>query len=283
MKDIGTLYKELKEERKRHLAEGTRCQNTLHQSISLLEKSKRAYDRAFRDSERSLENYRKAEHNWNLTRAEVEKLKQISYSKIRLCDEAKAEYASQLQQTNDLQRRHYNSVLPAVFRKLQDMEERRAKCIQMYVQKSAKIRRDVIPIVDKCIQGMISAADLIDPVEDSRLVIDKYKTGVEPPTDFPFEEKVRPLDELLNGDDTVSVDGKPEGKGSTTLQYSKSVCTDTFRNTLGAGKFKKRANLFSHFFTTQKVSNWWLLLSVFPLFQTISSKPYTIREASPKR
>ena len=251
VKEIGTLLKELKEERKRYLQEGTRHQNALQSSIQLLEKSKRAYEKAFRESEKAADNYKKADADLNLSRAEVEKSRTISLSKNQMCDDAKSDYATHLQQTNDLQRQHYYDLMPKVFHKLQYMEERRAQCIKNFIQQSAEIRRNVIPIVDKCIQGMIDASEMIDPKEDSRLVIEKYKSGMEPPGDFPFEDlsNRRDEDSLFNGDssDGGSVGGHSNHRGSTSLQYSKSVCTDTFRNTISASRFKKRGGLFGIF------------------------------------
>ena len=49
------------------------------------------------------ENYRKADADLHLSRVEVEKQKTNASIKSRQCDEAKNEYASQLQKTNKLQ------------------------------------------------------------------------------------------------------------------------------------------------------------------------------------
>ncbi|XP_027198870.2 formin-binding protein 1-like Cip4 isoform X2 [Dermatophagoides pteronyssinus] len=264
VKEIGTVLKELKDERKRYLQEGTKLQNSLQQTISMLEKSKRSYEKAFRESEKAHENYLKADADLNLSRAEVEKARLISLSKSSMCDDAKSDYATHLQRTNDLQRQHYSELMPRVFHQLQDMEERRSQCIRNYIFQCAQIRQKVMPIIEKCIDGIVEASELINPKEDSRLVIEKYKSGVDPPGDFPFEDLSNPRcidDSISNGDssDGASVhssngsnghNGLSHHKstsGSTSLHYSKSVCTDTFRGTLSAAKFRKRGGIFGIF------------------------------------
>ncbi|KAI7684784.1 Formin-binding protein 1 -like protein, partial [Sarcoptes scabiei] len=257
VKEVATVLKELKEERKRHLQEGNKLQNNLQQTISLLDKSKKNYDKAFKESEKAHENYLKADADLNLSRAEVEKVRLIALAKSSMCDDAKSDYANHLQRTNELQRQHFTELMPRVFHQLQDMDERRSQCIRDYISQGAQIRLKVMPIIDKCIEGMIEASKMIDPKEDSQMVIDKYKSGVDPPGDFPFKDlsSSRCLeDSMSNGDvsDVASIHSSngshnQKNSGSTTLQYSKSVCSDTFRSTLSASKFRKRGGIFGIF------------------------------------
>ena len=270
VKEISVLLKELKEERKRYLTEGTKLQNNLQNAISSLEKSKRSYEKAFRESEKAHENYQKADADLNLSRAEVEKARQISMSKSQMCDDAKSDYAGHLQRTNEIQRQHYQELMPKVFHQLQDMEERRSQCIRNYIQQSAEIRRRVMPIIDKCIDGMINASEEIDPREDSRLVIEKYKSGVLPPDDFPFEDLSNPRHgedgSILNGNGSDSSEGTtPNGSRSgSMLHYSASVTrSETIRGTLSAAKFRKRGGIFG-IFSSNKVP--YIFKNCTPLF-----------------
>ncbi|CAG5124279.1 unnamed protein product, partial [Candidula unifasciata] len=73
IKNMQDLILELKTDRKKHLTDGVRLQDQLKQSQALLEKAKRKYEKAYYDSERALDNYRKADADINLSRAEVEK------------------------------------------------------------------------------------------------------------------------------------------------------------------------------------------------------------------
>lgn len=85
----------------------------------------------------------------------------MSY-KSQVCDTAKNEYADQLQRTNELQRQHYRSGLPEVFRQLQELDEKRIKNIKNFFYSSVEIERNVFPIINKCLDGIAKAADIID-------------------------------------------------------------------------------------------------------------------------
>jgi len=89
-------------------------QQNLCTQIASLERAKRNYEKAFRDQEKAVESYKKADMDFNLSRAEVERYKNIMSTKIQQSDDAKNEYANQLQKTNNLQQQHYNVLLPAV-------------------------------------------------------------------------------------------------------------------------------------------------------------------------
>ncbi|TMW39989.1 hypothetical protein DOY81_014931, partial [Sarcophaga bullata] len=108
---ITLLSKTLREERKKCLSNGTYLQQNLTTQLASLERAKRNYEKAYRDSEKAVENYKKADMDLNLSRAEVERYKNIMTAKIQQSDDAKNEYANQLQKTNNLQQRHYNELL----------------------------------------------------------------------------------------------------------------------------------------------------------------------------
>lgn len=247
--------KEMKDERKRHLNEGTKLQSGLHSAINSLEKSKRSYEKAFRDAEKAQENYTKADADLNLSRAEVEKSRLIAVSKKQLSDDAMSDYATHLQRTNELQRAHYRDLMPKVFHQFQDMEERRAACMRNYIQSGAAIRRKVLPIVEKCIDGMVAASEIIDPAEDSRLVVEKYKSGILPPDDYPFEDLSAMTrnsgDEGSftnggSGSDASENGSTPNGRSH--LHHSASVTrSETIRGTFSAAKFRKRNGIFGIF------------------------------------
>lgn len=83
--------------------EGARIQAQLQSSLTLLNKTKEKYEKAFGASEKALDAYQKADADLNLSRAEVEKQRMNSNIKSQQGDEAKNEYANQLQKTNDSQ------------------------------------------------------------------------------------------------------------------------------------------------------------------------------------
>lgn len=79
-----------------------------------MERAQKNYEKAFRDAEKAVDNFQKADADLNLSRADVEKHKHNMTMKCQQSDDAKNEYANQLQKTNRLQQQHYESSLPDV-------------------------------------------------------------------------------------------------------------------------------------------------------------------------
>lgn len=111
---ITLLSKNLRDERKKALTEGSNLTQNLTAQVLALDRAKKNYEKAFRDSEKALENYQRADADLNLSRAEVEKQRHNMTIKSQQSDDAKNEYANQLQKTNKLQQQHYESALPEV-------------------------------------------------------------------------------------------------------------------------------------------------------------------------
>lgn len=234
MKEISDLVRELKEERKRHLHDGSKYQASLQNSRYLLEKNKKYYEKAFKEAEKANDTFEKIDADINLSRADVEKARTHAQIKNRACEDCKTEYANQLQKTNELQRVHFTDLMPNIFQQLQDMEERRIACVQNVMKRTADAHKQVIPIIVKCLDGVISAAESINPREDSYLVIEKYKSGYDPPEDIPFEDLSNPR----NGDITLS----------STRKDSLTV-----KGTLSGNRNKKRGILLNIFTNTKHV------------------------------
>lgn len=245
VKEITTICKDLREERKRHLNEGVKYQNLLTTSLNQLDKSKKSYDKAFRDAEKAHENYQKADKDLNLSRAELEKAKTISLTKERACENCKTDYAKQLQVANQAQREHYTQFMPKVFQQLQEMENRRIECTKNFLKLSAIIQKNVMPIISKCLDGVIDTANSIDSSADAQLVIDRFKSGMQPPDDIPFED----LSAKTNNCETDSV--STQSKGSS-LVYSHSLKSESFRHTFTARGLKKRTRLLGIFGANNK-------------------------------
>lgn len=71
LRELNILVKDFKEDRKKHLQEGARLMATLQGQIGNLERARKAYEKAFREAERAVENYQRADADLNLSRAEV--------------------------------------------------------------------------------------------------------------------------------------------------------------------------------------------------------------------
>lgn len=96
------------------LTDGQNLNNSLGNQLASLDRAKRNYEKSFRDSEKAVESYQKADADLNLSRADVERHKITMNSKIQLSDDAKNEYANQLQKTNHLQHQHFEVLMPDV-------------------------------------------------------------------------------------------------------------------------------------------------------------------------
>ncbi|KOB77109.1 Formin-binding protein 1-like protein, partial [Operophtera brumata] len=68
-----------------------------------------------------------------------------------------------------------------------DLDEKRIKNIKNFMLSSVDVERKVFPIIMQCLDGMDRAANSINEKEDTKLVIDRYKSGFVPPEDFAFE------------------------------------------------------------------------------------------------
>ncbi|XP_032590045.1 cdc42-interacting protein 4 isoform X3 [Drosophila grimshawi] len=188
IQSVALLSKTLREDRKKCLTDGTVLQQCLSAQLSSLERAKRNYDKAYRDSDKAVENYKKADMDLNLSRAEVERYKNIMTSKNQQSDDAKNEYANQLQKTNNLQQHHYSMLLPAVFNRLQELDEKRTLGIREFIIGAADVESSVAPIIARCMEGIVKAGESINEKEDSLKVIERYQSGFTPPTDIPFED-----------------------------------------------------------------------------------------------
>jgi hypothetical protein len=244
-RDVQSRVKELKDEKKRHLAEGVRHQNLLQSQLANLDRAKKNYEKSFRESEKALETFQRADADLNLSRAEVEKTRLQSLFKSQQCEDTKKDYANQLDKSNEMQNSFYKVMMPSVFQGLQDVDQRRIKCMKQTMRLATEMECKVYPIINKCLDGMLRAADDIDDVTDSNLVIERFKSGFQPPEDIPFED----LSAIKNGE---AVPIQPNGYGTSLKQESQAM---TYKGTVSAGKSKKRSGLFGIFSTGKPGAN----------------------------
>ena len=82
---------------------------------------------------------------------QVEKQRVNKTIKSQQFEDAKNEYASQLQKTNEAQAKYYNHFKPQVLTNFQDLDERRIKCIQVTPKSGGKgVPTTQTPNVNKC-------------------------------------------------------------------------------------------------------------------------------------
>ncbi|XP_078188626.1 formin-binding protein 1-like isoform X4 [Callithrix jacchus] len=213
---------DLKTERKMHLQEGRKAQQYLDMCWKQMDNSKKKFERECREAEKAQQSYERLDNDTNATKADVEKAKQQLNLRTHMADENKNEYAAQLQNFNGEQHKHFYVVIPQIYKQLQEMDERRTVKLSECYRGFADSERKVIPIISKCLEGMILAAKSVDERRDSQMVVDSFKSGFEPPGDFPFEDYSQHIYRTIS-DGTISASKQESGKmdAKTTVGKAK--------------------------------------------------------------
>ncbi|XP_045922125.1 formin-binding protein 1 isoform X2 [Micropterus dolomieu] len=186
--ELSRYLQEIKTERKSHFHDGRKAQQHIESSWKQLESCKRRFERDCKEADRAQQYFEKMDADINVTKADVEKARQQAQMRHQMAADSKSEYSSYLQKFNQEQNEHYFQVIPNIFQKLQDMEERRIERLGVCMKTFADVDRQVLPIVGKCLDGMTTAAESIEPKTDSKQVVESYKSGFEPPGDVEFED-----------------------------------------------------------------------------------------------
>ncbi|XP_028458319.1 formin-binding protein 1 isoform X16 [Perca flavescens] len=186
--ELSRYLQDLKAERKSHFHDGRKAQQHIESSWKQLETCKRRFERDCKEADRAQQYFERMDADINVTKADVEKARQQAQVRHQMAADSKSEYSSYLQKFNQEQNDHYFTIIPNIFQKLQDMEERRIDRIGVCMKTFADVDRQVLPIVGKCLDGMTKAAESIEPKTDSKQVVESYKSGFEPPGDVEFED-----------------------------------------------------------------------------------------------
>uniref|UniRef100_A0A2K5I547 Formin binding protein 1 n=1 Tax=Colobus angolensis palliatus TaxID=336983 RepID=A0A2K5I547_COLAP len=139
--------------------------------------------------------------------------KQLESSKRRF--ERDCKEADRAQQYFEKMDADINVTKADVEKKIQEMEERRIVRIGESMKTYAEVDRQVIPIIGKCLDGIVKAAESIDQKNDSQLVIEAYKSGFEPPGDIEFEDYTQPMKRTVS-DNSLS---NSRGEGKPDLKF----------------------------------------------------------------
>ncbi|XP_040013868.1 formin-binding protein 1 homolog isoform X9 [Xiphias gladius] len=186
--ELSRYLQELKAERKSHFHDGRKAQQHIESSWKQLESCKRRFERDCKEADRAQQYFEKMDADINVTKADVEKARQQAQMRHQMASDSKSDYSSYLRKFNQEQNDHYYTIIPTIFQKLQDMEERRIDRIGVCMKTFSDVDRQVLPIVGKCLDGMTKAAESIEPKTDSKQVVESYKSGFEPPGDVEFED-----------------------------------------------------------------------------------------------
>ncbi|XP_057403919.1 formin-binding protein 1 isoform X12 [Balaenoptera acutorostrata] len=238
--ELARYVQELKQERKSHFHDGRKAQQHIETCWKQLESSKRRFERDCKEADRAQQYFEKMDADINVTKADVEKARQQAQMRHQMAEDSKADYSSILQKFNHEQHEYYHTHIPNIFQKIQEMEERRIVRIGESVKTYAELDRQVIPIIGKCLDGIVKAAESIDPKNDSQLAIEAYKSGFEPPGDIEFEDYTQPMKRTVS-DNSLSnsrgeskselkFGGKSKGKLWPFIKKNKGATPEDFSN-----------------------------------------------------
>uniref|UniRef100_A0A1A8B5N6 Formin binding protein 1 n=1 Tax=Nothobranchius furzeri TaxID=105023 RepID=A0A1A8B5N6_NOTFU len=211
--ELARYLQELKTERKSHFHDGRKAQQQIESSWKQLESCKRRFERDCKEADRAQQYFEKMDADINVTKADVEKARQQAQMRHQMASDSKSDYSAYLQKFNQEQNEHYYTVIPNIFQKLQDMEEKRIERLGVCMKTFADVDRQVLPIVGKCLDGMTKAAESIEPKTDSNQVVESYKSGFEAPGDVEFEDYGQAMKRTVS---ETSLSNSREGKDKST-------------------------------------------------------------------
>ncbi|KAJ0033619.1 hypothetical protein NQD34_000726 [Periophthalmus magnuspinnatus] len=186
--ELTKFIQEIKQERKTHLSDVKKSQQTLESSFKQLESTKKRFAKEWGEAEKATQQAEKTENDLNATRLDVEKAKHYAHSRTHVAEESRSDYAAQLQKYNKEQNYYYYTDIPQIFNKLQDMDERRIRRLAEGYCQFSDIEKKVLPIITKCLEGITAAGTRINANQDSILFIEQHKSGFERPADVEFED-----------------------------------------------------------------------------------------------
>ncbi|XP_045891012.1 formin-binding protein 1-like [Micropterus dolomieu] len=210
--ELTRYTQELKTERKTHFQDGRRAQQHIESSWKQLESSKRRFERDCKEAERAqqvsdridLDNKADGEKRCSL------KARQTAQQKKQAAEESRKDYLASLNQFNQDQQQHYHTLVPVIYQRIQDMEERRIERICEAMRLSAEAERKVLPVVSSCLDAMMDAAEGIQPRMDTRQVVEVYKSGFDPPGDVEFEDYSATMRRSIS--ESSYLDNRTEGR-----------------------------------------------------------------------
>uniref|UniRef100_A0A8C5CNP9 Formin binding protein 1 n=1 Tax=Gadus morhua TaxID=8049 RepID=A0A8C5CNP9_GADMO len=150
---------DLKTERKSHFQDGRRAQQHIENSWKQLESSKRRFERDCKEAERAQQNFDRIDTD--NSKADGEKARQTAQQKQQAAEDSKQDYTTSLKQFNQDQQQHYHTLVPVIYQRIQDMEERRIDRLGESMRSLAEVEHKVLPIISRCLDGMTHAAESI--------------------------------------------------------------------------------------------------------------------------
>uniref|UniRef100_A0A665TRT0 Formin binding protein 1a n=1 Tax=Echeneis naucrates TaxID=173247 RepID=A0A665TRT0_ECHNA len=205
--ELARYTQEFKAERKTHFQDGRRAQQHIESSWKQLESSKRRFERDCKEAERAQHVSDRIDLE---SKTDGEKARHTAQQKQQAAEESRKDYVTSLNQFNQDQHQHYHTLIPVIYQRIQDMEERRLDRICDAMRLSAEAERKVLPVVSGCLDAMMDAAESIQPRMDTRQVVEVYKSGFDPPGDIEFEDYSATMRRSIS--ESSYLDNRAEGR-----------------------------------------------------------------------
>jgi hypothetical protein len=161
-----------------HLNEINQLEMTMQQKKDAMVKARKEYVKAWKEAQAAHAKHMKADHNMDISRAELEKARHNALVKGQASEDAKNNYAHVLQVANQQQKMHYAELLPNVLevcstavhkylkmraQKLRCVDEERVRSVGTLIERCVDVEAQTIPIVHKCLQDMRQHARAVNP------------------------------------------------------------------------------------------------------------------------
>ncbi|XP_049618649.1 formin-binding protein 1a [Syngnathus scovelli] len=212
--DLGRFTQELKAERKSHFQDGRRAQQHIENSWKQLESAKRRFERDSKEAERARHTCDRmdADDDVDAEKRCSLKARQAAQQKQLTARESEKEYLNALSQFNRDQHQHYRTMVPVIYQRIQEMEERRIERVGAAMRSSAEAEKKSLPVVSRCLDAMMEAAHSIHARTDTLAVVHAYKSGFEPPGDVDVEEHAAAAAMRRSVSESSYLDGHVEGR-----------------------------------------------------------------------
>ncbi|XP_065646793.1 formin-binding protein 1-like isoform X2 [Hydra vulgaris] len=187
------LASDLKADRKKAILTLNDHKANLDQLQKAMQVAKKKYEQASEDANNAMKSYETASQSLDLTKAQILKFQKVSQEKGHLAEKASDEYKLATDNFNKAQTLFYEGDLPkTINNELQKPEETRIEMLKNFFIEVSNIQQKVQPIISRCLEGMVKAAEICNPAKDSLTLIDMHKTGNSVPGNVAFEEWGKP-------------------------------------------------------------------------------------------
>ncbi|KAJ1363695.1 hypothetical protein KIN20_023610, partial [Parelaphostrongylus tenuis] len=184
-------------QRKQCLSDLQAIHTNLTTAMDHLFKAQKHYGKTFKEAEAAFLKYAKADKNMEISRLDLDKAKNNAQMRSNISEEAKHAYAHALQCANDAQTAHYSQLLPEALARMRAIDLERINDTKIAMELCIASEVDVRPIIARCHEDMKMAIEQIDPIQDTAMVVEQFKTGYMHPPPIQFEDLGRP-DTCLN-------------------------------------------------------------------------------------